>query len=68
VSSLVNKHGEIEAGTRVSFSVENENCYIGPLEGILQHDGGVFYIDTTAGRIGVNTYLGAYLNTIRPFR
>lgn len=64
---FTNKYGEISVGEQVWFDVENQNCNYWPKPGALRHDGKVFYIETTAGRLDINTWLGAYKNTIKRF-
>ena len=63
---LKNKHGEIAVGTKVRFSMENQNQWIGPNIGTLDHDGSGFIIRTKEGIVTINEGYDAYLNTVEP--
>ena len=64
-----NKHGYIKLGTPVSFQVENQNMWMGDLQGVLAFDDETkeYVIDTeNSGRLKTSGYLSVYWNTIRP--
>lgn len=62
-----NKHGSFPAGTRVTFTMENDSIWGGDRIGILTYENKKWFIRTkNSGDIGIDGYLEAYNNTIRP--
>ena len=64
-----NKHGYIKLGTPVYFEVENQNMWMGDLQGVLGFDEKTkeYVIDTeNSGRLKTSGYLSVYWNTIKP--
>lgn len=67
VPMLKNKFGEIKAGTRVKFIVENLDQWMGDLVGTLIFEEGEFKIQTKrSGKITINKGCDAYINTVEP--
>lgn len=62
-----NDHGSFKSGTKVHFTMENEDMWGGDTEGILfyKEDDKKWVIQTErSGEIGIGGYLEAYGNTI----
>ena len=69
IKPFKNDYGIIKVGTLVSFEVENQNMWMGDLEGILAYDDEIkeYVIKTQrSGILKTSGYLSVYWNTIHP--
>ena len=60
---------KIPEGIKVHFKMENQSCWSGDNEGILNFIDGQWFVDTErSGRIGFDYYLSAYPNSVYPLK